>query len=140
MKTVFVGLLALVAVNVWAAEPAQVQRGAKNMMSPTYRAAVAPVVHEFTSKDAKRLAAESSVDHLKLAAFYAAEAGGLDAQGAAYESAAASYRDRPLAKNVASPTAPGRYEFLAKRFHQQAASNRVLALAHREMASAAAGL
>jgi len=39
-----------------------------------------------------------------------------------------------MVKNLMAPTTPGRYEFFAKRFRDEAKSNRSLAEAHEEMA------
>ena len=138
MKTFLVGSFILAAVSAWAAQPTAFQRGPKNLMSPTYRASVAQAVvsQELTPKEVKRLTAtaESAADHLKLASYYHAKADILNAQGAGYEQTAATYRHGPMVKNLMAPTTPGRYEFFAKRFRDEAKSNRSLAEAHEEMA------
>src|SRR5215475_8257455 len=132
-----VSFMALTA-SAWAAKPAPNQGPfPKNLAAPTYRASVNPVAaHEFTEKDAKRLAAtaESAADHMKLANYYRAEAEALDATGAAYEQAATSLRAHPLPKNFAAPGSAARWEFAAKGFREKAASNRALAVSHEELA------
>ena len=124
-----------------AVQPAFSQSGPKNLVSPTYRApaAQAAVPQELTKKQVKRLAvtAELREDHLKLAGYYKAEADRLDAQAAGYEEAAAGYRNGPMVKNLISPTTPGRYEFFAKGFREEAQSNRALAVSHEQMATVA---
>jgi len=120
-------------VSAWAAKPTPSQGPLpKNLASPAYRAPVTQAVPEFTKKDAKRLAtaAESAADHMKLANFYRGEAEALDARGAAYEQAASAFRNGPFVKNLAAPTAPARWEFEAKGFREEAASNRARAAAH----------
>lgn len=110
----------------------------KNLMAPTYRAPTAPAVaKEMNKKDAKRLAAvaELPAEHLKLARFYAAEANRLEALAISYEKAAAAYRERPAAKNLAAPTTVGLYEFLVKGFRSEEKRNRALATSHEEMAA-----
>ena len=131
-----VSILTLTAV-AWAAKPGANPTFPKNLAAPTYRAAAPQVtVPEFTKNDAKRLAAiaESAADHLKLAAFYRGEAEALDAKGAAYEEAAVAFRNGPAVKNIAAPTTAGRWEFAAKGFRAEAASNRAEAAAHEAMA------
>jgi hypothetical protein len=126
-------------VPVWAVAPAV--HGPKNLMSPTYRPPAVQVVapHEMTRREANRLSrtAELAADHLKLARFYRAEADKFDANGAAYEKAAAKYRHGPRVKNLMAPTTPGRYEFFAKGFREEARTNFVLAASHEEMARTA---
>lgn len=121
-----------------AARPALSQVGPKNFVSPTYRApAVQAVVHKrLTERQARRLAAtaETRADHLRLAEFYTTKADVLEAQATGFEEAAASYRNRPMAKNLISPTTPGRYEFFAKGRRDEAKSNRALAASHQQMA------
>jgi hypothetical protein len=131
-----VSILTLTA-SAWAAKPAANPTFAKNLAAPTYRAAVASVVpEEFTKKDAKRLTetAESAADHLKIAAFYRVEAEALDAKGLAYEEAAMTFRSGPVVKNLTAPGTPGRWEFAAKGFREEAASNRAMADTHEAMA------
>ena len=144
MKTFLaVGLLTVVAGASWAAAPANFQRGPKNLMSPTYQAPPAQpaVPHELTRKEVKRLTAtaELAADHLKLARYYGVKADRLDANAAAYETAAATYRNGLIVKNLMAPTTPGRYEFLAKGFREEAMSDRVLGVSHEQMAKNASG-
>src|SRR5581483_3257222 len=107
----------------------------------TYRAPVVQVVaHEgLTNREAKRLAAsaESRTDHSVLAEYYIAKAIRLEAQAAAYEEAATTYRNGPKVKNLGSPTTAGRYEFFAKTMRDEAKSSRALAASHESMALAA---
>jgi hypothetical protein len=93
--------------------------------------------HELTKREAKRLAstAESREDHLKLAGYYKTQADELDAEGAGYEEAAEAYRHAPAAKNLASPTTAGRYEYMAKTFREQARSYRTLATTQEQAAN-----
>ena len=60
----------------------------------------------------------------------------LDAQAAGYEEAAAAYRRGPIAKYLMAPSTPGRYEFLAKGFRNEANSDRLLAASHKKEAVA----
>jgi hypothetical protein len=85
-------------------------------------------------------AAKPAVDHSSLAASYQAAADKNDAQGAAYEKAAATYRHHPLSRNVMSPTTPGRYESMAKQYREKAMADRQLAASHAQMAKSSAGL
>lgn len=121
------------------ATPGFSQNGPKNLVSPTYRSPAVQVAasHELTKKELKRLAAaaESRVDHLKLAAYYKNEADRLDGQAAGYEQAAATIRRGPYVKNLMAPSTPGRYEFLAKGFREEARSNRLLAADHERIAN-----
>jgi len=121
-----------------AAQPAFSQIGPKNLMSPTYRppAAQASVPQGLTKREAKRLAAtaESRADHVRLAEYYATQADKLEAQAAGYERTAAAYRNGPMVKNLMAPTTPGRYEFMANGFREEAKSSRVIATSHEEMA------
>ena len=145
MKTFLaVGSFVMFAVGAWTAVPAFAQNGPKNLMSPTYRAPVAQaaVPQEPTRKQVKRLAAtaESAADHLKLANYFQAEANSLEARAAAYEQAAATLRNGPLVKNLTAPSTPGRYEFIAKGFRDEAKADRSQAAAHEEMAREVASL
>ena len=138
MKTIAaVGSFIVLAVGPLA-EPAFSQNGPKNLMSPTYRAPIAQaaVPHELTRKQVKRLAAtaESAADHLKLANLLSSRGNSLEARAAAYEKAAATLRNGPLVKNLTAPSTPGRYEFIAKGFRDEAKSDRSQAAAHEEMA------
>ena len=138
MKTIAaVGSFIVLAVGTLA-EPAFSQNGPKNLMSPTYRAPVAhaAVPHELTRKQVKRLAAtaESAADHLKLANLLSSRGNSLEARATAYEKAAATLRNGPLVKNLTAPSTPGRYEFIAKGFRDEAKSDRSQAAAHEEMA------
>jgi hypothetical protein len=117
----------------------------KNLMALTDRAPVAnpAIAHELTQREAKKLAAtaETRADHLKLAAYYKAQADKLNGQDAGYEQAAATYRHGPFVKNLMAPNTPGRYEFYAKSFREGANSNLKLAASHDQMAGyASAGL
>jgi hypothetical protein len=138
MKPFLVGSFIIFVVSAWAGQPPAFQRGPKNLMSPTYRAPVAQAVvpQELTWREVKQLTAtaESAAEHLKLASYYQAKADKFNAQGAGYEQAAATYRHGPMVKNLMAPTTPGRYEFFAKGFRDEAKSNRSLAAAHEEMA------
>jgi hypothetical protein len=145
--------LAVVPFGLFLSTAAEARAGApvcenspivKNLMALTYRApCTQAVVHEELSKEeVKRLTAtaESSADHLKLARYYRAKANVLDGKATGYEQAAVTYRNHPDAKNLMAPTAPGRYEFLAKELRHQAESNRILASRHEKMAQASAAL
>lgn len=139
MKTFLaVGSCMVLAVSAWAAKPVVYQSGPKNLAAPTYRAPApqAAVPHELTRKEVKRLiaTAESAADHLKVADYYRAEAQTLDAKGAAYEAAATAYRNGPFVKSLMAPTTPGRYEFFAKEFREEATSDRAIAASHEQMA------
>ena len=133
-----VSIMTLTA-SAWAAKPTPNQGPLpKNLASPTYRAPVFQAVpEEFTKKDAKRLAApaESTADHMKLANFYRGEAEALDAKGTAYEQAAMNLRSGQFVKNVTAPGTAGRWEFAAKGFREEAASNRAIAASHEAMAT-----
>lgn len=121
-----------------AAQPAFSQVGPKNLMSPTYRSPAVQVAvpHELTNREAKKLAAtaESRADHMRLAEYYGTRADKAEAQAAGYERAATTYRESPLPKNFMSPTTPGRYEFTAKGFREEAKSSRAIAASHERMA------
>ena len=139
-----VGSFIMWAVGTLVAGPAFAQNGPKNLMSPTYRTPVvqAAVPQELTWKQVRRLTAtaESAADHLKLANYFQAEANSLEAQATAYERAAATLRNGPMVKNLTGPSTPGRYEFVAKGFRDEARSDRSQAAAHEEMAREVAGL
>ncbi|HEY6290132.1 MAG TPA: hypothetical protein VI455_01030 [Terriglobia bacterium] len=77
---------------------------------------------------------------MKLAAYYNAKADRLDAEGAAYEEAAAAYRHGPIVKNLMAPNTPARYDYFAKEFREEAKSARALAASQEEMAKNAARL
>jgi hypothetical protein len=144
MKTfAAVGTFIILAMGTLA-QPAFSQKGPKNLMSPTYRAPIAQVAgpQELTRKQVKRLAAtaESAADHLKLANYFRGEANSLEARATAYEKVAADLRNRPMVKNLTAPSTPGRYEFIAKGFHDEAKSDRSEAAAHVEMAREVASL
>ena len=145
MKTfAAVGSFVMLAVGTWAAAPAFSQNGPKNLVSPTYRAPVAQAApsQELTRKQVKRLpaTAESVADHMKLANYYRAEANSLEARATAYENAAAALRNGPMVKNLTAPSTPGRYEFTAKGFRDEAQFDRSQAAAHEEMAREVASL
>ena len=144
MKTIAaVGSFIVLAVGTLA-EPAFSQNGPKNLMSPTYRAPIAQaaVPQELTRKQVKRLAAtaEAAADHLKLANYFQAEANSPKARATAYEKAAATLRNGPLVQNLTAPSTPGRYEFIATGFRDEAKSDRSRAAAHEEMAREVASL
>lgn len=87
------------------------------------------------------VAPQPAVDHSSLASYYRTEAAKNDAQSAAYAKAAATYRNHPLSKNMMAPTTPGRYESIARQYHEKADADRDLAASHEQMAkSSAAGL
>lgn len=145
MKTfAAVGSFIMLAVGTWVAQPAFSQTGPKNLVSPTYRAPVAQAARsqELTRKQVKRLAAtaESVADHMKIANYYRAEANSLEARALAYEEAAATLRNGPMVKNLTAPSTPGRYEFTAKGFRDEAQFDRSQAAAHEEMAREVASL
>jgi hypothetical protein len=145
MKTfAAVGSFIILAVGTWAAKPAFSQNGPKNLVSPTYRAPVAQAARpkELTRKQVKRLAAaaESVADHMKIANYYRAEANSLEARALAYEEAAATLRNGPMVKNLTAPGTPGRYEFTAEGFRDEAQFDRSQAAAHEEMAREVASL
>ena len=131
-----VSIMTLTA-SAWAAKPTPNQGPLpKNLASPTYRAPVFQgTPEEFTRKDAKRLAAtaELAADHMKLANFYRGEAEALDAKGAAYGQAATNLRNGPFVKNLTAPGTAARWEFAARGFREEAASNRALAASHEQM-------
>lgn len=110
----------------------------KNLMALTKRpcSSQATALHELTRREVRKLTAtaESAEDHLKIARYYRTKADGLDAQAAAYEETAATYRHGPLVKNRMAPTTPARYDFSAKGFREEAKSNRALAVSHEQMA------
>jgi hypothetical protein len=79
-------------------------------------------------------AAKTPEDHLRIAAYCRAKAERLDTQATDYEQAAAAYRSEPMVKNLISPTTPGRYEYMAKGFREEAQSSRQLAESQEQMA------
>ena len=83
---------------------------------------------------------QPGANHTSLAAQCREKAAMLDAQGAAYEQAAATYRNRPMVKNLASPTTSGRYEWIAKTYRDQATAERTHAASHENMAKLSSGL
>ena len=151
MKTFVTRLLGVAVLTVGAnglfaapakGKPACSENGPviKNLMALSYRTPCAVTVpHGLTKKDVKRLVAraETREDHLKIAAHYKGEADRLDAEAAGYEQAAAAYRRAPIAKNLAAPSTPGRFEFFAKGLRNEAKSDRALATSHEEMARGA---
>jgi hypothetical protein len=114
----------------------------KNMRAYSSRCAGTPAVgpHQLTKKEVKHLTltAKSAQDHLTIAHYYQAEAERLDSLGAGYEEAAAGYRHNPAAKNLMSPTTAAHYDYLAKGFHEEAKSDRILAASQEQMAKNAA--
>ena len=128
--------------SAWAAKPTPNQGPLpKNLASPTYCAPVTQAVAEFTKKDAERLAAtaELAADHTKLANFYRGEAEALDAKRAAYGQAATNLRNGPFVKNLTAPGTAAGWEFAARGFREEAASNRALAASHEQMVTNASG-
>jgi hypothetical protein len=117
------GSFLAVVQNARAVEPA----GSRN----------SPVITRTEVKDLAKTA-KSAEDHLKIAKYYNAQADRLEANAAGYEEAAARYRNGPMVKNLMSPTTPGRYDFYAKGFREDASSNRALASSHEEMAKTTA--
>jgi len=114
----------------------------KNLRAYSNHCSSAPsaVPQELTRKEVKRLTAtaKSAEDHLKIARYYEGEADRLDAQAAGYEEAAAGYRHSPAAKNLASPTTAGRYDYLARGFREEAKADRALAASEEQVAKIAA--
>jgi hypothetical protein len=109
----------------------------KNVRSYTTRCAdPATAPKQLTRKDVKRLTAtaKSAEDHLTIAHYYEAEADQLDSQATGYEGAAAAYRSNPGPKNLASPTTPAHFEYLAQGFRKEAKADRALAAGQEEMA------
>lgn len=110
----------------------------KNLTAPSTPACdlTTPVSHQLSGKELKKLAAaaRTAEDHLKLAQYYKTEANRLNAEAAAYETAAADYRKGPMVKNLIAPTAPANLEYSAKGFRQEAQSNRERAALHELMA------
>lgn len=110
----------------------------KNLAGPGYRPSSSgnAASEEMTTRQVRKLAANAKTreDHLRLAAYYSAQAEALDAKGAAYEEAASQYRHNPEAKNLMSPTTASRYEYMAKGFRDQARSDRALALSQQQLA------
>jgi hypothetical protein len=125
--------LTVLALGICGLSFAQV----KNLAAPTYRVPSSGTTssEELTGHQARRLAAHAKTreDHLKLAAYYSAQADAMDAKGAAYEEAAAEYRHDPTAKNMMSPTTASRYEYLAHGFRDQASYARSLASSQQQL-------
>lgn len=121
-------------VLVGGLSPIGAQTGPKNLVSPTYRAPAVEtaIPHQMTAGEARRLAATAELpgDHLKLANYYNGEADQLEAEAAAYEGAATTFRNSQFVKNLMSPTAPARYEFIAERLRGEAESDRKFAVSH----------
>ena len=137
--------LMVTAITLFAWYPATARAGAdvhrpfiKNLMSPTYRPSPNQVTetHEITKKEIEKLTAtaETSQDHLRIARYWNAEAGRLEAQASGYEDAAAAIRRGPVVKNLMAPNTAARYEFVAKGFREQAKSDRANAASHERMA------
>jgi hypothetical protein len=72
---------------------------------------------------------------MKLANYYRGEAKALDARGAACEHAATNLRNGPFVKNLTAPGTAGRWEFAAKGFREEAASDSAIAASHEAMAT-----
>ena len=130
------------------ARPAQVPACASGVMvknlvalsaRPCNTPAAAPREITINRKRLKKLiaTAKSSQDHLKLADYYRTKADNLDAEGKAYEEAAAAYRQGPIVKNLMALNTAARYESLAKGFREEAKSTRALAASHEQMARSA---
>jgi hypothetical protein len=102
----------------------------------------ADATHQSSKKETKKhlSARQSGEDHLGLALQYREKAAENDAQGAAYEQAAATYRNGPMIKNLISVTTPGRYEYIAKTYREKATTDRELAASHENMAKLSSGL
>ena len=114
----------------------------KNLRAYGTRCVGAPPAepHQLTKKKVKLLilTAKSAQDHLTIAHYYEAEADRLDSLAAGYEEAAAGYRHSPAAKNLMSPTTAAHYDYLAKRFREEAKADRILAASQEQMAKDAA--
>jgi|KBSMisStandDraft_5_1062788.scaffolds.fasta_scaffold2323328_1 hypothetical protein len=93
-----------------------------------------------TAAVAAEPAVPSGADHLNLALHYQEKAAENDAQGAAYEQAAKTYRNSPMIKNLISPTTPGRFEYIAKTYREKAAADRKRAASHENKAKLSTGL
>jgi hypothetical protein len=94
---------------------------------------------EMTTGKVRKLAAtaRTSEDHLVIARFYRAQATSLDEDAAGYELAASNLRNGPEVKNFVAPATGARLEFAAKRFREEAKTERALAASHENMAKAA---
>jgi hypothetical protein len=79
-------------------------------------------------------AAKTPEDHARIAAYCKAKANRLDDEAAAYEEAAATFRQGPVVKNITAPNTAARYDFMAKGFREEARSNRELAATHLQLA------
>ncbi len=100
---------------------------------------------DLSKKDVARLVAtaKSPADHLRIAGYYQAEAGRLEAEAQEHEELAAIYRKSATAPAAAikSPMAPNtaaHCEYFAKTIREAAKSVRELAAAHEQMAKDAA--
>ena len=103
----------------------------------TAASAAEPKVHRSKNEESAKMTA---ADHSRIAVHYRAEADKNNAQGAAYEQAAAKYRSGPFVKNLISPTTPGRYEHIAKTYREKATADRERASSHENMARLSTGL
>jgi hypothetical protein len=72
-------------------------------------------------------AARTPEDHERIATYCKVEAETLDAEAAAYEHAAKTYRKGPVVKNVTAPNTAARYDSIAKRLREKAQADRELA-------------
>lgn len=79
-------------------------------------------------------AAKTPEDDLRIAAYCKARAEWLNSEAEGYEEAATALRNSPYVKNLMSPSTPGRYEYIAKSFREEAQANRELAATHEQMA------
>ena len=138
VRAIAIASFAWFASTAGAAEPAARGPYIKNLMSPSYRAPASSLATqwELTKSDIKRLTrtAETREDHLKIAGFWQAEAEKLEAQAARYENSAATFRSRPIAKNLATPNTAARWEFFARGLRNEARSDRALAASHEQTA------
>ena len=142
MMAIAITLFSLVLGSVRDARAADVSCSPNTPMVKNLRAyssrCIPPAVvpHQLTRREVKRLTvtAKSADDHLTIAKYYEAEADRLDAQAVGYEDAAAGYRHHPMPKNLMSPSAAGRYLYLAQGFRQEAKLDRALAASQKQMA------
>jgi hypothetical protein len=111
----------------------------KNLMAPGTPACdpAATVSQEPSRRQIKELdrTAKTAEEHLTVSRYYKAEADKLDAEAAAYEQAAASYRQSPSPKNLMAPSTPGRYEYSAKGYREEAKVYRERAALQEQMAN-----
>jgi hypothetical protein len=82
-------------------------------------------------------AAKTPEDHERIAAYCNAKADRLDAEAAAYEQAAETYRNGPVVKNLTAPNTAARYDGIAKAFREEAQANRELAASQEQRTTVA---